>query len=210
MGHSIHDPGQECRPAWNVGRKLGAKRPLKPKQVWAIRFWLEQEGRLRDRALFDLAIDSKLRGCDLVKVRIGDLVSGGRVRARALVTQQKTGRPVQFELLEPARSSLVEWLERRGGTLGDFVFPSRTNPAAHISTRQYARLVDEWVKAIGLRHDDYGTHSLRRTKAAIIYKQTGNLRAVQILLGHTKIETTVRYLGVEVEDALALAEGTEV
>lgn len=210
MGHSIYDPGQDCRTPWNTGRKLGAKRPLLPKQVWAVRFWLEQERRLRDRALFDLAIDSKLRGCDLVKVRIGDLVSGARIRQRALIIQQKTGTPVQFELLEPARASLLEWLERRGGSLEDFVFPSRAGRFDHISTRQFARLVDEWVTGIGLRKDDYGTHSLRRTKAALIYKQTGNLRAVQILLGHTKIETTVRYLGVEVEDALALAEATEV
>jgi integrase len=210
MGHSIYDPGQEHRPAWNAGHKLGAKRPLKPKQVWEIRFWLEREQRLRDRALFDLAIDSKLRGCDLVRVKIGDLVSGGRVRNRALMIQQKTGRPVQFELLDPARSTILNWLERRGGTVDEYAFPSRLDRSEHMSTRQYARLVDEWVTAIGLRQEDYGTHSLRRTKAAIIYKQTGNLRAVQILLGHTKIETTVRYLGVEVEDALALAEGTEV
>jgi integrase len=210
MGNTIYDPGHDQRPAWNVGHKLGAKRPLKPKQVWAIRFWLDRESRLRDRALFDLAIDSKLRGCDLVKLRIHDLVTGGRVRARATVIQQKTGRAVQFELLEPARISLLAWLERRGGSIEDFAFPSRMDHAHHMSTRQYARLVDEWVTAIGLRKEEYGTHSLRRTKAAIIYKQTGNLRAVQILLGHTKIETTVRYLGVEVEDALALAEGTEI
>jgi integrase len=129
---------------------------------------------------------------------------------RAIVVQQKTGRPVQFELLEPARGSILAWLEHRGGALDDFVFPSRIDHANHISTRQYARLVDEWVTGIGLRPEDYGTHSLRRTKASIIYKQTGNLRAVHILLGHTKIESTVRYLGVDVEDALALAEGTEV
>jgi integrase len=183
---------------------------LKAQQVWAIRFWLDRERRLRDRAMFDLAIDSKLRGCDIVKIKIGDLVSGGRVRPRAIVVQQKTGRPVQFELLEPARGSLLAWFECRGGTLDDYAFPSRIDHADHISTRQYARLVDEWVTGIGLRKEDYGTHSLRRTKASIIYKQTGNLRAVQILLGHTKIESTVRYLGVDIEDALALAEGTEV
>jgi integrase len=160
--------------------------------------------------MFDLAIDSKLRGCDVVKIKIGELVSGGRVRSRAIVIQQKTDRPVQFELLESARASILAWLEHRGGALGDFVFPSRIDHADHISTRQYARLVEEWVTGIGLRREDYGTHSLRRTKAAIIYKQTGNLRAVQILLGHTKIESTVRYLGVDVEDALLLAEGTEV
>jgi integrase len=210
MGHSEHDPAIQDRRPWNVGRKLGAKRALKPQQVWAIRFWLDQKRRLRDRAMFDLAIDSKLRGCDVVKVRIGELVCGAQIRTRAIVIQKKTGRPVQFELLESTRGSMLAWLERRGGTVDDFVFPSRVDHNRHISTRQYARLVDEWVTGIGLRPEDYGTHSLRRTKASIIYKQTGNLRAVQILLGHTKIESTVRYLGVDVEDALTLAEGTEV
>jgi integrase len=210
MGHSQFDPASRGRRAWNAGRLVGAKRALKPQQVWAIRFQLDREGRLRDRALFDLAIDSKLRGCDVVKVRIGDLVSGGQVRTRAIVVQQKTGRPVQFELMEPARTSLLAWLERRGGALDDYAFPSRNDHAKHISTRQYARLVDEWVAAIGLRREDYGTHSLRRTKASMIYKATGNLRAVQILLGHSKIESTVRYLGVDVEDALHLAECTEI
>jgi site-specific recombinase XerC len=138
------------------------------------------------------------------------LVSGGHVRSRAITVQQKTGRPVQFELKEDARNSLLAWLERRGGTVEDYALPSRTDHAKHISTRQYARLVDKWVSGIGLRCEDYGTHSLRRTKAAIIYKATGNLRAVQILLGHTKIESTVRYLGVDVEDALKLAENTDI
>ena len=210
MGHSQFDPAARERRAWNAGRIVGAKRALKPQQVWAIRFWLDRERRLRDRALFDFAVDSKLRGCDVVKVRIGDLVSGGRIRTRATVIQQKTGRPVQFEILEPARTTILAWLEHRGGTLDDYAFPSRTNHAAHISTRQYARLVDEWVTGIGLRCEDYGTHSLRRTKASIIYKATGSLRAVQILLGHSKIESTVRYLGVDVEDALHLAECTEI
>ncbi len=209
MGKSEFDPAGN-RPAWNAGRKVGAKRALKPRQVWAIRFFLDQHRRMRDRALFDLAIDSKLRGCDVVKVRIGDLVLGGRVRNRAIVVQSKTGKPVQFELMQDARASLLAWLERRGGTLTDYVFPSRVDHADHLNTRQYARLVDEWVVGIGLRREEYGTHSLRRTKASIIYKATGNLRAVQFLLGHTKIENTVRYLGVDVEDALTLAEGTEI
>jgi integrase len=158
MGHSEHDPAFKDRRPWNAARKLGAKRALKPQQVWAIRFWLDGERRVRDRAMFDLAIDSKLRGCDIVKVRIGDLVSGGRVRSRATIIQRKTGRPVQFELLEPARTSLRAWLECRGGALDDYAFPSRADHAAHISTRQYARLVDEWVTGIGLRPEDYGTH----------------------------------------------------
>src|ERR1700722_3167414 len=156
MGHSEHDPAAKERRPGNAGRKIGAKRALKPQQVWAIRFWLDHKRRLRDRAMFDLAIDSKLRGGDVVKVKISDLVSGGRVRSRAITIQQKTGRPVQFELLEPARSSILAWLERRGGTLDDFVFPSRINHAAHISTRQYARLVNQWATGIGLRREDYG------------------------------------------------------
>ena len=210
MGHSEYDPAFKDRRPWNAGRKLGAKRALKPQQVWAVRFWLDRAGRVRDRALFEIAIDSKLRGCDVVKLKISDFVSGGRVRSRAIVVQCKTGRPVQFELLEPARASILAWLECRGGALDDYAFPSRIDHEAHISTRQYARLVDEWVTGIGLRAEDYGTHSLRRTKASLIYKRTGNLRAVQILLGHTKIESTVRYLGVDVEDALVLAEGFEI
>jgi site-specific recombinase XerC len=209
MGTAEFDPIADRRP-WNAGRKVGAKRALKPRQIWAIRFFLDEHHRMRDRALFDLAIDSKLRGCDVVKVRIGDLVLGGEVRRRATVVQAKTGNPVQFELMTDARASLMAWLQRRGGTADDYVFPSRIDHTEHLSSRQYARLVDEWVVGIGLRREEYGTHSLRRTKASIIYKATGNLRAVQILLGHTKIESTVRYLGVDVEDALTLAESTEV
>ncbi|MGF7152143.1 site-specific recombinase XerC [Sphingomonas zeicaulis] len=209
MGTSRFDP--VCAPQpWNAGRKVGAKRPLKPRQVWSIRFLLDQGRRIRDRALFDLAIDSKLRGCDIVTIKIGDLISAGTVRSRAIIVQQKTGRPVQFELMEDARASLGRWLACRGGGASDYLFPSRVNEASHLSTRQYARLVEEWVTGIGLRREEYGTHSLRRTKAALIYRATGNLRAVQILLGHSKIENTVRYLGVDVEDALALAESTEI
>lgn len=210
MSYSRFDPSMQTRAPWNAGKTVGTKRPLTQKQIWAIRFFLDREGRLRDRALFDLAIDSKLRGCDLVKVAIGDLVAGSDVRTRAIIIQQKTGRPVQFELTADVRTSLLAWLERRGGTTSDFVFPSRIDHTNHMSTRQYARLVDEWVTAIGLRRAEYGTHSLRRTKAAMIYRATGNIRAIQILLGHTKIENTVRYLGVDVEDALLLAERTEI
>ena len=166
MGHSEHDPATKERRPWNVGRKVGAKRALKPQQVSAIRFWLDRECRLRDRAMFDLAIDSKLRGCDIVKVKIGDHVSGARIRSCAIVIQQKTGRPVQFELLEPARGSILAWLERRGGTIDEFAFPGRIDHTDRFSTRQYARLVDEWVAGIGLRPEDFGTHSLRRTKAS--------------------------------------------
>ena len=195
------------RPA---GRIVGPKRALKEKQVWAIRFYLSSQKRVRDRAMFDIAIDSKLRGCDVVQLRVSDVTSGSHIRTRSTVVQQKTGRPVQFEITETARDSLAAWLHLRGGTLDDCLFPSRVGRCPHIGTRQYARLVDEWVSAIGLQPADYGTHSLRRTKASLIYKRTGNLRAVQILLGHTKIESTVRYLGVDIEDALAISEATDI
>lgn len=210
MGHSDFDPAARERRAWNEGQIIGTKRPLKPRDVWAIRFFLDEHRRLRDRALFDLAIDSKLRGCDIVKIRIGDLVTGASIRNRATVIQQKTGRPVQFELMLEARGSLLAWLERRGGSIADYAFPSRVDYMGHLSTRQYARLVDEWVTAVGLDVREFGTHSLRRTKASMIYKATGNLRAVQILLGHSRIENTIRYLGVDVDDALTLAERVEL
>ena len=210
MGISDLDPGARERRPWNVGTQVGAKRPLKPRDVWAIRFFLDEHRRLRDRALFDLAIDSKLRGCDVVKMKIGDVVASGGIRNRATIIQQKTGRPVQFELMSNCRNSLLAWLQRRGGSLHSFIFPSRVDYLGHLSTRQYARLVDEWVTAIGLDVREYGTHSLRRTKASMIYKSNVNLRAVQILLGHSKIENTIRYLGVDIDDALTLAERTEI
>lgn len=210
MGISDLDPDAHGRRPWNAGSMVGAKRPLKPRDVWAIRFYLDEHRRLRDRALFDLAIDSKLRGCDIVRMKIGDIAVGGAIRNRATVMQQKTKRPVQFELMTEARQTLLAWLNRRGGSMADFIFPSRVNYMGHLSTRQYARLVDEWVGAVGLNVHEYGTHSLRRTKASLIYKATGNLRAIQILLGHSNIENTVRYLGVDIDDAISLAERTEI
>ena len=170
------------------GKNGRNKAPPDPETDLGDPLLLDREGRPRDRALFDLAIDSKLRGCDLVKIKIGDLVAGPEMRNRSTVIQQKTGRPVQFELTGDVRASLLTWLERRGGTIDDYAFPSRIDHTSHMSTRQYARLVDEWVTAIGLRRAEYGTHSLRRSKASMNYKATGDLRAVRILLGHTKIE----------------------
>ena len=198
------------RKAWNKGRLIGQKRPLLAKQVWAIRARLELSGNLRDLALFNLAIDSKLRGCDLVRLNVTDLVIGGRVRERVTVVQSKTRRPVQFEVSENTRESIWTWVCRPEMLGCFFLFPSRFHERPHISTRQYARLVRDWVSAIGLDPSGYGTHSLRRTKAALIYRKTGNLRAVQLLLGHTKVDSTVRYLGVELEDALSIAEKIDV
>jgi integrase len=194
---------------WNRGRLIGPKPPLKPSHIWEIRMRLKLARKVRDLALFDLAIDSKLRGCDLVKLRSDDVVLNGAVKTRSTVQQRKTRRPVHFEITEQARASLAQWLERRGLDQG-FLFPSRVDHSRPLSTRQYSRLVRRWVDLIGLDPSAYGAHSLRRTKASLIYKKTGNLRAVQLLLGHTKIESTVRYLGIEVDDALAISEQTEI
>ena len=190
------------RKAWNKGRIVGQKRPLLPKQVWAIRARLELANNLRDLALFNVAIDSKLRGCDLVKE--------DRVRERVSVIQSKTKRPVRFELTENTRETVLAWVKSPEMLACSFMFPSRFHDRPHISTRQYGRLVHDWVSAIGLEPSGYGTHSLRRTKAAEIYRKTGNLRAVQLLLGHTKVDSTVRYLGVELEDALSIAESIDL
>jgi integrase len=198
------------REPWNKGRLIGQKRPLKPKDVWTIRVRLQLEGRKRDLAMFNLAVDSKLRGCDLVRLKTDDVSAGGRVRDRATVIQKKTGRPVQFEITEQTRVAIAEWLAAVDAREGRYLFPSRFRGKPHLSTRQYARVVHRWVERAGLDSSAYGTHSLRRTKPAQIYKKTGNLRAVQLLLGHTKPESTVRYLGIEVDDALSISEQVEL
>ncbi len=198
------------RPAWNKGRIVGQKKPLLPKHVWAIRVRLEIANSHRDLALFNLAIDSKLRGCDLVKLKVVDVFTAGAVKERASIIQSKTQKPVCFEITEGTRKSLLRWMGEPLMIGSEFLWPGRLHERLHISTRQYARLVREWVKSINLEPSAYGTHSMRRTKVSQIYKKTGNLRAVQLLLGHTKMDSTVRYLGVELEDALVISEAVEI
>ena len=188
----------------------GAKLALRPMHVWALRVRLQLARRIRDLALFDLALDSKLRGCDVVTLRLNDIIVGGTVRCRAMVLQRKTGRPVQFEITDQTRRSLSDWLQVRKLSASEWIFPSRMRPNHHLSTRQYARLVKQWIDLLGLDGASYATHSIRRTKVALLYRKTGNLRACQLLLGHTKLESTVRYLGVEVDDALQLSEALEI
>jgi integrase len=195
---------------WNKGKLLGQKPPLKLKEFWAIRIRLQLDHRTRELALFNLAIDSKLRGCDLVGLRVRDVVQGSRVAPRAIVMQKKTQQPVQFEITEQTRDAVVAWIAVAHLKPDEFFFPSRVTESPHVSTRQYSRIVGSWVGSIGLDPAAYGTHSLRRTKPTLIYRRTKNLRAVQILLGHTKLESTVRYLGIEVDDALEIAEQTDV
>ena len=198
------------REPWNKGKLVGQKTPFKLKEIWAIRIRLQIANRTRELALFDLAIDSKLRACDLVRLRVRDVSHSDRVAARAIVMQQKTKRPVQFEITEQTKEAVASWITHARLKSEDYLFPSRLHESPHLSTRQYARMVDGWVREIGLDPAAYGTHTLRRTKASLIYRRTKNLRAVQLLLGHTKLESTVRYLGIEVDDALEMAEQTEV
>jgi integrase len=198
------------RTPWNKGKLIGAKPPLRPKHVWGIRTRLMIEGRTRDLAMFNLAIDSKLRGCDVVALKVEDIAPNGYAIDRASIRQRKTGRPVKFELTDQTRQAVDDYLRASGKKSGEFLFTSRRQKCRCMTTRQYARLVSEWIAGIGLDSKLFGTHSLRRTKATLIYRRTGNLRAVQLLLGHTKIESTVRYLGIEVDDALAIAEQVDV
>lgn len=193
---------------WNKGKLTGPKPPLQLKQVWAIRTNLQLAGNRRDLCLFNLAIDSKLRACDVVRISVEDVAPHGYALDRATVRQRKTGRPVKFEITEPAREAIDDYLRWSPKLLTDYLFGGRKGN--HLSTRQYSRLLSGWLDQIGLDSSLFGTHSIRRTKATLIYRRTGNLRAVQLLLGHTKIESTVRYLGVEVDDALAIAEQIDV
>ena len=163
------------RVPWNKGKLVGQKAPFKLKEIWAIRIRLQIASRCRELALFNLAVDSKLRACDLVQLRVRDVCHGQRMASRALILQRNTQRPVQFEITEPTRNA-----------------------------------ASAWIKKSALDTTSYGTHTLRRTKATLIYRRTKNLRAVQLLLGHSKLESTVRYLGIEVDDALEMAEQTDV
>jgi integrase len=210
MQEPIADHTGRTTTPWNRGKLIGPKPPLKAKEIWSIRVRLQVAHCIRDLALFDLALDSKLRACDLVALRVDDVALNGRVRSRATVMQRKTGQPVQFEITEQTREAVGRWLERKDLHKGEPLFPSRINRRRPMTTRQYARLLGSWLRSIGLDPLAYGTHSLRRTKASMIYRRTGNLRAVQLLLGHTKIESTVRYLGIDVDDALLIAEQVEI
>jgi integrase len=209
MKQDTNDQNNQQVP-WNKGKLIGQKSPLKLKEIWEIRIRLQMAKNTRELALFNLAIDSKLRGCDLVTLRMNDVAQSNRVSSRAIIMQQKTHRPVQFEITEQTRNSLEAWISQAKLKSDQYLFPSRIHNSPHLSTRQYARIVEHWVKSIGLNPAAYGTHTMRRTKATLVYRRTKNLRAVQLLLGHSKLESTVRYLGIEVDDALEISEQTEI
>lgn len=191
----IHTP-------WNKNRIIGQKKPLQISHIWGIRIRLELEGRTRDLALFNLGLDSKLRGfrCCL------RTFSSATYACRST----KTGSPVQFEITPNTRESIMAWVNKAGLRASDYLFKSRIHDAEHMSTRQYNRIFHGWIEKLGLDTSLYSTHSMRRTKPYLIYKKTKNLLIVQLLLGHKKLESTVRYLGIEVDDALEISESIEV
>ncbi len=196
-----------ARVPWNKGKIVGAKSPLRPKHVWSIRTKLQVEGRVRDLALFNLAIDSKLRGCDVVALKVDDVAPSGYAADRATVRQKKTGRPVRFELTEATRQAVDDYMKATGKKSGEYLFTGRRGSNRSLTTRQCSRLLGEWIASVGLDPHLFGTFASPNEGN---YRRTGNLRAVQLLLGHTKIESTVRYLGIEVDDALAIAEQVDV
>jgi len=201
---------KELKMPWNKGKLIGQKMPLNPQEIWAIRIQLQNEGRRRDLALFNLAIDSKLRASDLLNICVSDVARNGQVHSRAMISQRKTRQPVRFEITKRTRISIEQWIEAAKLETSSYLFPSRQHASPHLSTRQYSRIVESWVRGVGLDPKAYGTHSMRRTKATLIYRRTKNLRAVQLLLGHSKLDSTVRYLGIEIDDALEISEQTDV
>jgi integrase len=198
------------RVPWNKGKLVGQKSPLSMQEIWSIRMRLQNMTNTRDLALFNLAFDSKLRGCDLLGLRLSDIANGSEVLSRATIRQSKTNRPVRFEITPRTRQSIEEWIESAKLSNNDYLFPSRIRESKHLSTPQYSRIVESWVMSIGLDPAAYGTHSMRRTKATLIYRRTKNLRAVQLLLGHSSLDSTVRYLGIEIDDALEMSEQIDV
>ena len=155
------------REPWNKGKIVGQKAPFKLKDIWALRVRLQMEGRVRELALFNLGIDSKLRGCDLVALKVRDVCNSDQVASRAVVMLHKTQRPVQFEITQAARDALQAWIKLAGLKSEDFLFPSRLHKSPHLGTRQYARILGHWVDELGLDRMEYGTHSMRRRRCCI-------------------------------------------
>ena len=185
-------PGDPRQTPWNKGKLIGSKPPLSTKDVWSIRTKLQVEKRTRDLAMFNLAIDSKLRGCDVVSLKVEDVAPHGMTADRATIRQRKTGHPVRFELSEQTREAVDDYIRSAPRRASEFLFPSRRHADRCLTTRHYSRLVSTWIGGIDLDPALYGTHSLRTTKATLIYRRTGNLRAVQLLLGHRRIDYVPR------------------
>ena len=186
------------RGPWNKGKVIGQKLPLSLKQIRSIRICLKAARRMRELALFNIAIDSNLIACDIIKLRVRDIAKGRHILSRATIAQLESQRSIQFEITEETRNAVAAWIARKKLKANQYLFPSRLSESPHLSTRQYARLVASWVRSIGLDPGAYGTQSLRRTRAALIYRRTKSLLAAQLFLGHTRPRSTARFLGIEV------------
>ncbi|MDN7123460.1 tyrosine-type recombinase/integrase [Pseudidiomarina sp. 1APP75-32.1] len=195
---------------WNKDRIIRQKRPLQISHIWGIHIRLELAQKVRYLALFNLGLESKLRGFDLVKLKVSDVACGRSLLTRTHVVQQTTGCSVQFEITPGTRDSLSAWIKKANLSDSDYLFKSRATGSGNISTRQYNRIFYSWIDKLGFDRSLYSTHSMRRTKPYLIYKKTKNLRVIQLLLGHMKLESTVRYLGIEVDDALDISESVEI
>ncbi len=192
-----------------LGHLTGQKKPFKLEDIWRIRTRLEIEKNIKELALLNLAIDSKLRSCDLLRLKIRDISSGGVIQNRVLYRQSKTDREVQFEITSRTAQSLATWIVQNNLAPSDFVFPSDRNQSKAMSYSCYLKIIRRCASQLGYDPYLYGTHSMRRTKATLIYAKTKNIRAVQLLLGHVKLDNTVRYLGVEIDDALNISENID-
>lgn len=185
---------------WNNGQLPGQKLSLTLKQIHAIRARLGSAKKTRDLVLFNLAIDTSLPACDLVQLRVRDISKGGNLATNVKMMSSQTSNPVQFEISDVTATSVAAWIVQEELKPGANLFPSRLHASPHLSTRQYARIVVEWVSIIGLDPDAYGTESLRRTKPAIMYERCKSLVPAQLLLGHTRLRSTARFLGIEMEE----------
>ncbi|ARC94536.1 integrase [Vibrio coralliilyticus] len=194
---------------FSYGNCSGIKRTLKLEEVWRIRIRLEIENDLMQLALLNLAIDSKLRASDLLKINVYDVSSQGVIYDRVQCIQQITGTDAHYEITPRTQQSISRWIFAASLEASSFLFPSSRRSGQPISYSFYRSIIRSWAVKLGLNADYYGTHSMRRTKATLIYARTQNIRAVQILLGHSKLDNTVRYLRVELEDALRLSEKTD-
>lgn len=192
------------------GKRVGPKRPFSSGHVWETRQYLKLTGRTRDLALFNLGIDSKLRACDLLEIRVSDVGSVGTVFQQATIVQKKTEAPVTFEITDTTRASVLAWIEEAKLSPEDFLWRSRNSKSRRLSMSQYSRIIKQFAKVVGADPATFATHSIRRTKVTLIYRKTQNLRACQLLLGHKKIENTVRYLGLELDDALKISRDIDI
>jgi integrase len=192
------------------GKLVGPKRPFKSGDIWEIRQYLKLKRRTRDLALFNLGIDSKLRACDLLDLRVSDVGSRETIFQQATIVQKKTDAAVTFEITDAARASIRAWIKDANLLPDDFLWLSRNRNSKRLSMSQYSRIIKQLAEVVGADPTTYATHSIRRTKVTLIYRKTQNLRACQLLLGHKKIENTVRYLGLELDEALEISRDIDI